>query len=245
MKCRVIFEVTEACKTDMVNVLMYEYWFIYSYGTLRNMAHNYNFLIGREYNSLSERSSKLAKAVTHLICIQNASGSNRGQDTNWLRFYHGFPHSVQASRQRLLPPRFLVLIGRDQKLTIWHQVAAQLIQIRYITYDPSILSGDFVFSIGFEVLKAVVVKNCIFWDTAPCSPLKVNRRREQSLLATRVMLVSCYSYSSTLKIATFSSETSVDFQWTSFRLHVRRFQNIVFINWTFVRTETSPLTWSV
>jgi hypothetical protein len=29
--------------------------------------------------------------------------------------------------------------------------------------------------VGFEVLTAVVMKNSIFWDTAPCSPLKVSR----------------------------------------------------------------------
>jgi hypothetical protein len=23
---------------------------------------------------------------------------------------------------------------------------------------------------GFKVITAVVIKNCIFWDTAPCSP---------------------------------------------------------------------------
>jgi hypothetical protein len=30
--------------------------------------------------------------------------------------------------------------------------------------------------VGFEVLSAVVMKRTIFWDIAPCSPLKVNRR---------------------------------------------------------------------
>jgi hypothetical protein len=30
--------------------------------------------------------------------------------------------------------------------------------------------------IGFEVLTAVVMKNTIFWDITPCSPLTVNRR---------------------------------------------------------------------
>jgi hypothetical protein len=30
--------------------------------------------------------------------------------------------------------------------------------------------------VGFEVLTAVVVKSCIFWDVTPCSPLKLNRR---------------------------------------------------------------------
>jgi hypothetical protein len=30
--------------------------------------------------------------------------------------------------------------------------------------------------VGFEVLTAVVMKNIIFWDITPCSPLSVNRR---------------------------------------------------------------------
>jgi hypothetical protein len=29
--------------------------------------------------------------------------------------------------------------------------------------------------VGFEVLIAVVMKSTIFWDIAPCSPLKVHR----------------------------------------------------------------------
>jgi hypothetical protein len=31
-------------------------------------------------------------------------------------------------------------------------------------------------SVGFEVLTAVVMKCTVFWDTTPCSPLKINRR---------------------------------------------------------------------
>jgi hypothetical protein len=30
--------------------------------------------------------------------------------------------------------------------------------------------------LGFGVLTAVVMKSLIFWDTTPCSPLKVHRR---------------------------------------------------------------------
>jgi hypothetical protein len=29
--------------------------------------------------------------------------------------------------------------------------------------------------LGFEILTAVIMKNSIFWDTMPCSPLKVNQ----------------------------------------------------------------------
>jgi hypothetical protein len=32
------------------------------------------------------------------------------------------------------------------------------------------------YSVGFEVLTAVVIKSTIFWGITPCSPLKVNRR---------------------------------------------------------------------
>jgi hypothetical protein len=39
-------------------------------------------------------------------------------------------------------------------------------QINFFTNHPII---------EFEVLTAVVMKNSIFWDTTPCSPLKVNR----------------------------------------------------------------------
>jgi hypothetical protein len=31
------------------------------------------------------------------------------------------------------------------------------------------------YSVGFEVVAAVVMKSTIFWDVKPCSPLKVNR----------------------------------------------------------------------
>jgi hypothetical protein len=49
-----------------------------------------------------------------------------------------------------------------------------------LRYYPSIcLEGLRRFTIhfiGFEVLAAVVMKNSIFWDVTPCSPLKVSRR---------------------------------------------------------------------
>jgi hypothetical protein len=31
-------------------------------------------------------------------------------------------------------------------------------------------------SVGFQVLTAVVMKNTLFWNITPCSPLKANRR---------------------------------------------------------------------
>jgi hypothetical protein len=33
-----------------------------------------------------------------------------------------------------------------------------------------------IFFVGFEVLTAVIMRNSIFWDVTPFSPLKVNRR---------------------------------------------------------------------
>jgi hypothetical protein len=30
--------------------------------------------------------------------------------------------------------------------------------------------------VGFEILTAVIMKNSVFWNITPCSPLKVNRR---------------------------------------------------------------------
>jgi hypothetical protein len=77
------------------------------------------------------------------------------------------------------------------------------------------------------------MKSFIFWDTTPCSMLKVNRRfrgtsrlhfqgrrisqvRSQSQAASKQSFYSAYSW--TLKmVATCSSETSVDFQRTTRR----------------------------
>jgi hypothetical protein len=95
-------------------------------------------------------------------------------------------------------------------------------------------------SVGFEVLTAVVMKSTIFWDITPCIPLSVRRRfggtyrlhlqgrnhklskkpavRAEFCLPPGFTLVSCSAYSSTLKMmATSSSETSVDFQRTTWR----------------------------
>jgi hypothetical protein len=55
--------------------------------------------------------------------------------------------------------------------------------------------------VGFEVLTAVVMKSTVFWDITPA-----------------FMLVSCPSYSSTLKMeAICSSKKLVDFQQTTWR----------------------------
>jgi hypothetical protein len=61
------------------------------------------------------------------------------------------------------------------------------------------------------------MKSYFFCYVTLCNPLKVNRR-SRALLATCFMLVSCLSYSSTLKMeATCSSETSVEFKLTTRR----------------------------
>jgi hypothetical protein len=62
------------------------------------------------------------------------------------------------------------------------------------------------------------MKNFIFWDITPCSPLRVNRLFGGTchLIDTCFALVSCLAYSSTLNMeAICSSETSLDFQWTT------------------------------
>jgi hypothetical protein len=79
----------------------------------------------------------------------------------------------------------------------------------------------------------VVRKGSIFWDIAPCSPMKVNwrfgetcrlqlqagriiRARNQLCLPPTLTPVSCLVCSSTLKMeATCSSGTSVDFRRTT------------------------------
>jgi hypothetical protein len=78
----------------------------------------------------------------------------------------------------------------------------------------------------------VVMKSTIFWDIMPCSPLKVNRRfggiyhlhlQDQRISRARNQHESravgfLLGYFSTLKMeAIYSSETSVDFQWTTRR----------------------------
>jgi hypothetical protein len=56
--------------------------------------------------------------------------------------------------------------------------------------------------IRFEVLTAVVMKSTVFWDITPCGPLLVNRRfgGAELCLLLAFTLVSCSSYSSTLKM---------------------------------------------
>jgi hypothetical protein len=93
--------------------------------------------------------------------------------------------------------------------------------------------------VGFEVLTAVVMKSSVFWDLMPCSPLKVNQSFSGTcrhhLQGWRISQVrnqheagskqssACLAYSLTLKMeVTCSSETLVDFQWTTMTLYPRR-----------------------
>jgi hypothetical protein len=80
------------------------------------------------------------------------------------------------------------------------------------------------------------MKSPIFWHITPCNPLKFNRRfgeiyrrhlqdrrksqarnLHQAEFATCSMLVSCLAYSTLKMNATCYSETSVDFQQTTWR----------------------------
>jgi hypothetical protein len=72
---------------------------------------------------------------------------------------------------------------------------------------------DILEDVGCEVLTVVVMKSTIFWDITLCNPLKVIAELS---LPPAFMLVSCLAYSLTLKMeAIYSSEMSVDFQWTT------------------------------
>jgi hypothetical protein len=80
----------------------------------------------------------------------------------------------------------------------------------------------------------VVMKTTVFWDTTPCSALKVNgsfggkyrfhlqgrrissARYQRESLSPDFTIVSCFAYPPNLKMkTTCSSETSVDFQRTT------------------------------
>jgi hypothetical protein len=77
--------------------------------------------------------------------------------------------------------------------------------------------------VGFEVTSAIVVKNCVFWDTLACSTLKYIRCFSEPL--TNLIFGACclplwvpgFAYFSTVKMKTCSSETSTEFQWDAQR----------------------------
>jgi hypothetical protein len=90
--------------------------------------------------------------------------------------------------------------------------------VNYLSIESSILS----------------IKNSVFWDITRCSSVKIYQglegtyrlhlqgqrtsqaRNQQPRLAACFVLVSCFDYSSTLKLGPIcSSQTSVDFQRTT------------------------------
>lgn len=65
---------------------------------------------------------------------------------------------------------------------------SKLIQLNHLcVYTAGIIMKSLSQNDSFEVLTVVVMKSSVFWDTSPCSPLKIN----QPQLATCFMLVSC------------------------------------------------------
>jgi hypothetical protein len=97
---------------------------------------------------------------------------------------------------------------------------------RQLTFGFHINWGQFF--VGFEVFTAVIAKSYIFWDVTLYSTVKVSRRfrgtyclhLQQSSTCCLLLLVSCLTYSSTLKMeAVHCSETSVDFHRTT-RRHI-------------------------
>jgi hypothetical protein len=61
----------------------------------------------------------------------------------------------------------------------------------------------------------VVINSFICWNLASCSPLEVNKCFGGSFPVACVMQVSSLVCSSTMDIMIYSSETSVDFQRTT------------------------------
>jgi hypothetical protein len=83
-----------------------------------------------------------------------------------------------------------------------------------IQQEPARHSSSISWIVESEALTAVAMKSTIFWDVTPCSSLKVNWRFRG--LPPNFTLVSSLAYSSALKMKVIcSSETSVDFQWTT------------------------------
>jgi hypothetical protein len=101
------------------------------------------------------------------------------------------------------------------------------------------------FVVRFDVLRAVVVKSPIFYDTRLCSPLKVNRRfgriyclhlqrrrisqarsQSEAVLNIWFTVLSFLANSSTLKTETCSSESSVGSQGTKWR-HVTEHMTLI------------------
>jgi hypothetical protein len=115
-------------------------------------------------------------------------------------------------------------------------------------FASSVKTGRKILRISF-VQPCFVTKCSVFWDVTKCSPMKVNLRFVElhrfQLQCQRVnqvrnqptasfMLISFLIYLLTLKMdVIFSSETSVDFRWTTLRYisedgtsHNHRWENL-------------------
>jgi hypothetical protein len=71
--------------------------------------------------------------------------------------------------------------------------------------------------VGFEVLTTVLMKSTIFWDIMLCSPLKVNQhfRGTYHLHLQGRRISQARNQHESRWQAGLSSETSVDFRWTT------------------------------
>jgi hypothetical protein len=74
---------------------------------------------------------------------------------------------LPLQKSRISAPNFL------RTLLLFSLVRILLIQ-RFTLKVSSVLQIS-KNCLGFEILRAVVKKNFIFWDITPCNPLKVNR----------------------------------------------------------------------
>jgi hypothetical protein len=96
------------------------------------------------------------------------------------------------------------------------------------------LNKNFIYRTG--VLTVMVVKRTMFWDVMPCSLLKIiwhfgvvyrlhlrgwinqaRKQRENPCLSSVFMLVSCLNFLTLKMERIYSSETSFDCQWFTWR----------------------------
>jgi hypothetical protein len=79
----------------------------------------------------------------------------------------------------------LPLVYRAQNIAIdTAMVRVELQSLRHPIFIPlhflqlffTLHESTVLFFVGFQILTAVLIRSAIFWDTTPCSPLKVNLR---------------------------------------------------------------------
>jgi hypothetical protein len=88
--------------------------------------------------------------------------SDLGEATSYPHIYHGLPQSIHVNSWTVH------WIGRDRFLSDTYYF---VIHKSSIHSTPNNLNF-----VRFDVITAVVTESTIFWDTTPCSPLKVIRR---------------------------------------------------------------------